>query len=89
VESDVRRTFLTLMKLLMDIQKRLIEVELRSRALQIVLAQATGFDLKSAEDSLQKIVDDLRSKKVDEANQEALTIIQFLRAGKNPSESDA
>jgi len=89
VEPDVRKTLLTLMELLMDVQKRLIEVELRTHALQIVLAQATGFDLKSAEGSLQKIVDDLRLERVDEANQEALTIIQFLRAGKNPNESDA
>ena len=89
MEADVRKTLLTLAELLMNAQKRSIEVELRCDALQIVLAQATGFDLKSAEESLQKIVDDLRSEKVDEANQEALTIIQFLQAGKNPNEPDA
>ena len=89
MEADVRKTLLTLMELVMDIQKRLIEVELRGHALQIVLAQATGVDLKSVEDSLQKIVDELRSKKVDEVNQEVSTIIQFLRVGKNPNESDA
>lgn len=89
METDIHRTLLTLMEIVMDVQKRLIEAELRGHALQIVLAQATGVDLKSAEDSLRKIVDDLRSKKVDEVNQEVSTIIRFLRAGKNPSEHDA
>jgi hypothetical protein len=89
VEAKVRETLLTVMELLMEAEKRLNEVELRCRALQIVLAKATGYDLESAELSLQKLVDSLRSEKLDEANQEALTIIQFLRAGKNPSEPDA
>ena len=89
MEAKVREALLTLAELLVEVEKRLNEVELRCHALEIVLAKATGYDLESAEVSLQKIVESLRSEKLDEASQEASTIIQFLRAGKNPNEPDA
>jgi hypothetical protein len=66
-EPDVRSSLVQILRLLLSVQERVIELDLRTRALQIVLAQATGVDLKSAEDHLQKIVESLRSAEVDAA----------------------
>ena len=89
MDADVKKDLVIHSELLMNIQKRLIEAELRIEALKIVLVQATGFDLKSAEESLEKIVDSLRDMKVDEANEEAAAIIELLRKGKDLNNSDA
>jgi hypothetical protein len=89
VEPDVRNALLIALRLLLEAQKRLIDLDLRTRALQIVLAQATGADLKSAEGHLQKIVESLRSAEVDAANEEVSAMLDFLEIGKEPNGSDA
>ena len=88
-EPDVRSSLVQILRLLLTVQKRVIELDLRVRALQIVLAQATGVDLKSAEDHLQKIVESLRSAEVDAANEEVSAMLDFLEMGKEPDGSDA
>lgn len=89
MEADVRKALLTALRLLLDVQKRLIDLDLRTRALQAVLAQATGVDQKSAEGQLQKIVESLRSAEVDAANEEVSAMLDFLEMGKAPDGSDA
>jgi len=89
VEPDVRKALLIALRLLLGVQKRLIDLDLRTRALQVVLAQATGVDPKSAEGHLQKIVESLRSAEVDAANEEASAMLDFLEMGKEPDGSDA
>ena len=89
MEEDVRRILLEVLDLLLENQKQARELDLRSRALGIVLAQAMGVDLKFAEESLEKIVEALRLKKVDEANEQLSATIEILRRGKDVKASDA
>jgi hypothetical protein len=89
VEPDVRKALLIALRLLLDLQKRLIDLDLRTHALQVVLAQATGVGPQHAEDQLQKIVESLQSAEVDAANEEVSAMLDFLEMGKAPDGSDA
>ena len=89
MEARVRKALLGVSELLILTHKRVTEADLRVRALQIVLAKATGVDLQSSEDSLLKIVETLRSKQADEAIKQVSAIVEILQRGKSPDKSDA
>jgi cobalamin biosynthesis protein CobD/CbiB len=88
-EPDMRKSLVHILRLLLNVQQRVIELDLHIRALRVVLAEATGVDLKSVEDHLQKIAESLRSAEVDTANEEVSAMLDFLEMGKEPDGSDA
>jgi hypothetical protein len=87
VEQETRRILLEMSELLSAFHERVVKLETRNRALQIVLAKATGVGLQFAEDHLEKIEADLRPS--DEKALQVSTIIELLRKGKDLNKSDA
>lgn len=86
MDEDVRAVLLELTKAVVALQSQAAREYRRLRALQIVVAQATDVDLKSAEASLQKIEESLELS--GEASQQASAIIELLNRGKNPNDLD-
>lgn len=88
MEDDVRKALLAALSLLANIHERLIEIELRSHALEILLTQITRSDLKPFEEALEKIVGELRSAIVGQANEQVSAMIELLQKGKDLNVSD-